>query len=81
MHRLTSGWTTLKFLRVVLGGLILYSSINTGHIPGMVIGGLFTLFSLFTNGVCCATGSCYTPRKETKQEFYEQIDYEEVGRK
>ncbi|MBL7724012.1 MAG: hypothetical protein JNK27_07670 [Chitinophagaceae bacterium] len=75
--RLKSGWTALKFIRVGLGGLILYSSVESGQVSGMIVGGLFTIFSLFTNGVCCAGGGCYTPIKKSNSSTLENTDYEE----
>ncbi len=79
IERLKSGWTVLKIIRVGLGGLILYSSIETGHIAGMIVGGLFTTFSLFTDGVCCAGGSCYTSSKKLNSSTIENTAYEELG--
>jgi hypothetical protein len=81
IHRLKSGWTALKFVRVGLGGLILYSSIESGHIPGMILGGLFTVISLVTDGVCCFAGSCYTPPAKNNSSTPENIEYEELGTK
>jgi hypothetical protein len=77
MYRLKSGWTTLKFIRVALGILILYSSIDTGQISGIVLGGIFTLISLLTDGVCCA-GQCYMPVKKTGTATDKSIEYEEL---
>jgi len=79
LKRLIRGWTVLKFIRVGLGSLILYSSIQSGHIAGMIFGGLFTIISLFTRGVCCTrAGSCYNPRDENiptgKRIEYEELD-------
>lgn len=76
--RLRSGWTLLKFIRVGLGSLILYSSIQSGNAVGVVLGGLFTLVSLFTDGVCGFGGSCYTPVNRSKS-LNENIEYEELG--
>ena len=81
IDRLKSGWTALKFVRVGLGSLILYSSIESGQVSGMVVGGLFTIFSLFTDGVCCAGGSCYSPVKKNNASTPENIEYEELGTK
>jgi hypothetical protein len=81
VYRLKSGWTALKFVRVGLGGLILYSSIESGQVSGIVLGGLFTVISLLTDGVCCAGGSCYTPVKKNNSLKDENIDYEELGTK
>jgi len=81
IYRLKSGWTALKFVRVGLGILILYSAIDTRQVPGMVLGSLFTIFALFTDGVCCAGGSCYTPINKNNSDIKENIEYEELGNK
>ncbi len=81
IYRLKSGWTALKFVRVGLGSLILYSSIESGQLSGIIIGGLFTIISLFTDGVCCAAGGCYTPVKKNNSSTPPTIDYEELGTK
>jgi hypothetical protein len=81
IERLKSGWTALKVIRVALGGLILYSSISTADTGGMILGAAFTLFSLFTDGVCCAGGSCYTPVKKNNSGLPENIEYEELDSK
>ena len=81
IQKLKSGWTALKFLRVGLGGLILYSSIAEGNTAGMILGGLFTVISLFTDGVCCFTRSCYSPPKKNNSSKPENIEYEELGTK
>lgn len=81
IHRLKSGWTALKFLRVGLGSLILCSSIESGQVAGMILGGLFTLISLFTDGVCCVGASCYTPTQKNNSSLNETIEYEELGTK
>ena len=79
LQRLKSGWTTLKFIRVGLGGLILYSSIQSGDVAGMILGGLFTLVSLITDGICGCAGTCYTTGKSYNKSSEENIDYEELG--
>ncbi len=79
VHRLKNGWTALKFLRVGVGSLILYSSIQSGQVPGMVAGGLFTLMSLFTDGVCCTGGNCSTTVKKNNSSTPSTIEYEELG--
>ena len=81
INRIKSGWTALKFIRVGLGSLILYSSVESGHIAGIILGGLFTLFALLTDGVCCAGGGCYTPVKKNISSTNENIEYEELGAK
>lgn len=79
--RISSGWTTLKFIRVILGILILYSSIADGHTGGIVLGVLFTGIALFTDGICCAGGNCFTPVNKTTQTKTDEIEYEELGTK
>ena len=83
MRRLKSDWTALKIIRVCAGVLILYSSVQSGHIAGMILGGLFTAFALFSNGVCRAAGGCYKPVSKTGAAVSEKIDidYEELGHK
>lgn len=77
-ERLGSGWTALKIIRVILGVLILISSIGEHHIPGIILGALFTIFALFTDGVCCAGGACYRPHEKKTDNNLESIDYEEL---
>lgn len=81
IERLKSGWTILKFIRVALGILILYSSVSTGDVAGIILGSAFSLFSLLTDGVCCAGGSCYTPINKNNSTKSETIEYEELGSK
>jgi hypothetical protein len=79
LNRLKSGWTSLKFVRVGLGGLILYSSIESGQVIGMIVGTFFTGISLLTDGVCCAGGGCYTSATKNYASTKEMIEYEELG--
>lgn len=81
LQRLKSGWTTLKYMRVGLGVLILYSSITTGHIPGIILGTLFTGVSLFTDGICCFTSSCSATTYSKKTTDLTNIEYEELDSK
>lgn len=81
IDKLKSGWTLLKFIRVGLGSLILYSSAQSGHVPGMIAGGLFTILSLFTDGVCFAGGGCAAPAPKKNSITSENIEYEELGHK
>jgi hypothetical protein len=77
ISRLTTGWTLLKIVRVTLGVLILSSGLGNHDVFGVFIGILFTLFSLFNSGICCAAP--YTNYTEkTKIPTIEDADYEEV---
>jgi len=64
INRLRSGWTMLKFVRVGLSSLILYSSIESGQVAGIVLGAGLLGLSLFMDGVCCAGGACRVPAPE-----------------
>lgn len=81
INKLISGWTILKFVRVGLGSLILYSSIESGQVIGIIVGGLLTTISLFTDGVCCAVSSCYSHSNKNNLSLNETIEYEELGAK
>jgi hypothetical protein len=81
-YRLKRGWTLLKFMWVGLGSLILYSSVQSGQIGGIVLGGLLLVLALFTDGICCAGGACYIPdSKSDRSVKQENIEYEELGSK
>lgn len=80
IRRIGSGWTTLKFIRVILGVLILVSSIQEGHTGGIILGTVFTLIAFLTDGVCGIGGACYTPpAQKTDLKKLNDIDYEELG--
>jgi len=78
IHRLKSGWTALKFLKVGLGSLILYSSVESGEVSGIILGCLFLTFSLFTDGVCCGAACSYRPVNKINSSTIENTDYEVV---
>ena len=67
-------------MRVGLGSLILFTSIDTGQVSGIALGGFFTIISLLTDGVCCG-GTCYNPVQKTEKALPENIEYEELDSK
>ena len=81
LYRLKSGWTALKFVRVALGGLILFSAVAEKQLSGIILGLLFTVLALFTDGVCCAGAACYTRPAAKKDDNVENSAYEELGNK
>lgn len=82
LDRIRSGWTLLKWIRVSLGGLILYSSLAEGQTGGIFFGAFFLLFGLLTDGVCCAGNACYPVSRPTNGKTdIENTDYEELGNK
>ncbi|MBS1653296.1 MAG: hypothetical protein JSU05_00505 [Bacteroidetes bacterium] len=78
ISRLTTGWTLLKIVRVTLGVLILSSGLGNHDMFGVFIGILFTLFSLFNSGICCAAPYTNSFIEKTKNTTIEDADYEEV---
>lgn len=81
LHRLKNGWNTLKLVRVLLGVLVLYSSIAEHNTAGIMLGSLFTVFSLLTDGVCCTAGACSNPIQSKNNATPENIEYEELDNK
>ena len=80
INSIRSGWTLLKFIRLALGLLVLVSSVLENHVPGMILGGLFTLIALLTDGVCCAGTACHGTGRQLKTTHPENTDYEELGK-
>lgn len=81
LDKLKSGWTTLKFIRVGLGVLILSTSVADGHLPGIILGSAFTGISLIADGVCCFGGACSTMNYNQKTAEQTEIEYEELDTK
>lgn len=81
LYKLKSGWTTLKFIRVGLSVLILFSSIAEGHIPGIILGAFLTGISLITEGVCCFGGACSVTAHNQNSTQETKIEYEELDSK
>lgn len=81
---ITSGWTLLKFVRVGLGLLILFSGIEAGSMGNIFLGSLFTLLAVVSPGTCCAGGNCYSePAGDLKKanKDTDLIEYEELASK
>lgn len=81
---ITSGWTLLKFVRVGLGLLILFSGIEAGSAGNIFLGSLFTLLAVVSPGTCCVGGSCYsepTANPKNAKQDTELIEYEELASK
>lgn len=81
VNRIKNGWTLLKFIRVGLGSLILYSSVQEGQVAGIILGGVFTFFALFSDGSCCMAGNCYIPQKQNTSQTDKKPEYEELASK
>lgn len=81
IKKIISGWTVIKFIRVLAGGLILYSSIESYLIAGIILGAVFLVISLVADGSCCAMGSVSCKSGTGISSSNENIEYEEVGSK
>ena len=77
-YALTHHWNLARVLRVILGGMMAYQGILTHETGVIVMGGAFTLFSVFTTGCC---GSQCEPMKQNEDltnDSPNEIVYEEV---
>ncbi|MCX6317921.1 MAG: hypothetical protein NTW29_11560 [Bacteroidetes bacterium] len=80
IYQISHGWSTLKFLQVGIGGLILYTSAGEGQIPGILLGSLFTFAALVGNGQCCMGNACHTGAADTNTKVITttETEYEEL---
>ena len=76
-HSLTHNWNIARIMLLVLGGMIFYQGYLTNQNGVMLMGGFFTLFSLFTSG-CCGTVCNTKSGKVNIKDLNEQITYEEI---
>lgn len=75
---LFSNWTFIRFLRLVMGLIIIGQAIVSKDALFGIAGFLFTIMALFNTG-CCGSGGCYTEApKATAKKSTENIQYEEV---
>jgi hypothetical protein len=72
---LTSNWTFLRALRLLLGGAFLLSAYMQQDIIPAFIGGLFIYQSVMNTG--CAGGSCAAAVKGTTKTV-EDVEFEEI---
>ncbi len=71
-----SNWNFMRFLRLILGIVIIVQSIIIKDWPLALLGLLFTAMPVFNIG-CCGVGSCAVPDKK-RDEIKKEIMYEEV---
>ncbi len=73
-----SNWTAMRFLRLVMGIIIIVQGIAAKDVLFSIAGLLFTTMALFNAG-CCAAGTCYTAKnKNDNNSAVKNIEYEEV---
>jgi hypothetical protein len=69
-------WNFFRFLRLVLGIVIIVQAIMARDWVFGLAGAFFSGMALFNQG-CCGTGACYTPVKK-QSDITKDISYEEV---
>jgi hypothetical protein len=75
---LFSNWTFIRFLRLVMGLVIIGQGMVSKDALFGIAGFLFTVMALFNTG-CCGSGGCYTATTKTvSKKSAENIPYEEV---
>ena len=70
-----SNWSIIRFLRLVIGLVIIIQAVMAGDILFGLAGLLFTGMAVFNAG-CCGTRTCAAPVK--KDSSSKDISYEEV---
>ena len=76
MERILKNWTFIRWIRLLMGLLIIIQSILITDLFFGIAGLIFFLMALFNQGCCNLGNSCANQtRKESK---IKEIDYEEV---
>jgi hypothetical protein len=73
-----TNWTLMRFVRLILGVIIIVQGFVAKDALFAIAGFLFTTMALLNAG-CCATGNCYInnkPLNNSKQ--HTPVEYEEV---
>jgi hypothetical protein len=78
---LTTGWNSMRVIRLVLGVILIIQAIQTKFVAGGLLGGLL-LFQALSNTGCCGAGGCAIPdnrrTEANKKNGIDEIEYEEV---
>lgn len=75
-QRLLTGWTFIRVIYLLLGGLIIIQSVADRQWLGIIFGGYFTAMGLFAVG--CAAGNCYYQPQAKKKSEIAEVEFEEV---
>jgi hypothetical protein len=70
-----TGWNFMRWLRLLMGAYIVFSSITSKNYVFALIGGLF-IFQAITNTGCAACAA--VPNSKVQQKDTENIDFEEI---
>lgn len=74
---LLHNWSPLRFIRLVLGIIIIVQGAVAGNVLFALAGILFTGMALFNAG-CCAAGNCSVGKTTSNTNNKNKIEYEEV---
>lgn len=75
-HRLTTGWTFIRGIYLLLGIFVIVQSVQERFWAGVAFGAYFSAMGLFAFG--CAGGHCATPSQTNTHKTLEKIEFEEV---
>ena len=70
-----TGWNFMRWLRLLMGAYIVFTSITSKNYVFALIGGLF-IFQAITNTGCPACAA--VPNSKVEQKDTENIDFEEI---
>lgn len=73
-------WNFMRFLRLVLGVIIVVQGVQHGEWLFVVLGAMFSILALLNLSTCGINNSCASKYNKFKTEDFnkESIDYEEV---
>lgn len=77
MHNILKNWNFFRFIRLLMGILIIFQAFTVKDFFLGIAGLLFTSMTLFNIG-CCGAGSCYSGKTKTENNT-KDIEYEEVA--
>jgi len=75
-HRLTTNWTFIRGIYVLMGVFIVIQSAQEHFWAGIVFGGYFFVMGLF--GLGCASSNCTIPKQGTKPENFKGADFKKI---
>lgn len=81
LERITSQWTLMRAMYLLMGAAIGIQSAMLGEWPGILMGSYFAAMGLFRFG--CASGACFTPMNTRSESTPDEnripeAQYEEV---
>ena len=75
-HRLTTNWTFIRGIYVLMGIFVIIQSVQERFWAGIAFGAYFSSMGLFAFG--CAGGNCTVPKQNTSIKNLKDAEFEEV---